>query len=103
MCVYNGNKKPHHDGPVRRHDLKDIKVNHRVYESLVSCHFRYFLLSRFYCHRMILQPGEVPKMSRAYNVQTETESTMISEEHNLQNSRLLSNLTAPGPSGPNLI
>ena len=31
------------------------------------------------------------------------ESTMISGEHNLQNSRLLSNFTAPGPSGPNLI
>ena len=59
------NKKPHHDGPVRRHDLKDLKVNHRVNESLVSCHFRYFLLSHFYCHRMILQPEEVPKMSES--------------------------------------
>ena len=74
--------------------------------SIVSCHFRYFLLSQFYCHQMILWPEEVPKMSQSIKCpdrSSELESTMISEEHNLQNSRLLSNFTAPGPSAPNLI
>ena len=50
------------------HDLEDFKDNHwidRVNESLVSCHFRYFLLSHFYCHQLILQPEEVPKVSKS--------------------------------------
>ena len=96
-------KSKKHIMSIQSHDLEDFNRMDRVNESLVSCHFRYFLLSHFYCHQLILQPEEVPKLSKSTHCPDRDRSTMISEEHNLQNSRLLSNFTAPGPSGPNLI